>query len=187
MGYANSFLAATRGGSGDDLAGRLVAAGVDGVLIPDLPYDHELALREAFAAHGIAAPVLVAPTTTRERGAAVAAAATGFVYYVTETGVTGTDRPDVAATYDHVTRIREHTALPVVVGFGIQTADQVRSLRGAADGLVVGSALVARAHAAPPGHEVAGIGALAAELAAAAGAAPSGQHTMGNVKEDVAC
>src|SRR5204862_468784 len=96
----------------------------------------------ACAKHDVKSVFIVAPTTPAARLPVIGAAATGFIYYVSREGVTGV-RDQVAANIpDAVAAIRKHTTLPVVVGFGISTREQVRQVAQAADGVVVGSALV---------------------------------------------
>lgn len=117
-------------------------AGADGMLVLDLPPEEADEFRAACRRHGLATVCIVAPTTPDSRLPLICAAATGFVYFVSREGVTGERSelaPDIPAA---VARIRRHTALPVVVGFGISTAEQVRSVARSADGVVVGSALV---------------------------------------------
>ncbi len=117
-------------------------AGVDGMLTLDLPPEEAGEVLAACAKHGLKTVFIVAPTTPAERLPRIGAAATGFIYYVSREGVTGI-RDQVAANIpEAVARIRQHTALPVAVGFGISTSDQVRQVARAADGVVVGSALV---------------------------------------------
>jgi len=117
-------------------------AGVDGMLTLDLPPEEAADLQDACAAEGIKTVFIVAPTTPASRLPVIGAAATGFIYYVSREGVTGV-RDQVASNIpEAVAAIRKHTALPVVVGFGISTRDQVRQVAGSADGVVVGSALV---------------------------------------------
>lgn len=130
------------------------AAGVDGVVVPDLPPEDGGPLREAVRAHGLDTIFLVAPTSTDGRLAAVAAAASGFVYCVSLTGVTGV-RADLAGDVGAlVGRLRRHTALPACVGFGISTPEHARQVASVADGVIVGSALVAlvEQHAAAAGE-----------------------------------
>ena len=118
------------------------AAGVDGMLTLDLPPEEAGELLAACAKHGVKSVFIVAPTTPAGRLPVIAAAATGFIYYVSREGVTGV-RDQVAANIpEAIAAIRKHTALPVVVGFGISTRDQVRQVAQASDGVVVGSALV---------------------------------------------
>lgn len=117
-------------------------AGVDGLLTLDLPPEEAAELVAACAQEGVKTVFIVAPTTPAARLPRIAAAATGFLYYVSREGVTGARDQLAANIPEAVARIREHTRLPVVVGFGISTADQVRQVARAADGVVVGSALV---------------------------------------------
>jgi len=117
-------------------------AGVDALLTLDLPPEEAGPLMAACAQHGLKTVFIVAPTTSDERLPAICRAATGFIYYVSREGVTGV-RSDLAANIPQaVARIKAHTKLPVVVGFGISTREQVRAVAQAADGVVVGSALV---------------------------------------------
>jgi tryptophan synthase alpha chain len=119
------------------------AAGVDGLIVVDLPpeADDELCLPAMKA--GINFIRLATPTTDDRRLPAVLANSSGFVYYVSILGITGTASPDPARVAEAVTRIKRHTILPVAVGFGVKTAAQARAIgASAADGVVVGSALV---------------------------------------------
>lgn len=118
------------------------AAGADGLLTLDLPPEEAGELLAACAQHGLKTVFIVAPTTPDSRLPLICAAATGFIYYVSRAGVTGV-RAQVATDIPAaVARIRAHTKLPVAVGFGISTIAQVREVAAAADGVVVGSALV---------------------------------------------
>ncbi len=118
------------------------AAGVDGILTLDLPPEEAGELTAAGAAHGVDTVFIIAPTTPDDRIAPIAAATTGFLYYVSREGVTGV-RAQVAGNIPQaLARIRARTALPVVVGFGIGTRAQVTEVAAHADGVVVGSALV---------------------------------------------
>ena len=117
-------------------------AGVDGLLTLDLPPEEAGDVLAACRQHGLKTVFIVAPTTPAARLPVIGAAATGFIYYVSREGVTGV-RDQVAANIpEAVAAIRKHTALPVVVGFGISTGEQVRQVAAHADGVVVGSALV---------------------------------------------
>lgn len=117
-------------------------AGVDGMLVLDLPPEESGEFAAACARHGVKSVCIVAPTTPDARLPKICAATTGFVYYVSREGVTG-ERKEVAADIPQaVARIKRHTALPVVVGFGISTREHVRAVAASADGVVVGSALV---------------------------------------------
>jgi tryptophan synthase alpha chain len=118
------------------------AAGVDGLIVVDLPpeEDDELCLPTLKA--GLNFIRLATPTTDDKRLPTVLKNTSGFVYYVSVTGVTGTAAPDAGKVATAVTRIKRHTKLPVAVGFGVRTAEQARAMAEGADGVVVGSALV---------------------------------------------
>jgi len=118
------------------------AAGVDGLIVVDLPpeEDEELCLPALKA--GVNFIRLATPTTDDRRLPAVLANTSGFVYYVSIAGITGTAAPDNAAVSAAVARIKRHTPLPVAVGFGVKTAEQARAIAQGADGVVVGSALI---------------------------------------------
>lgn len=118
------------------------AAGVDGMLVLDLPPEEGAEFSAAARAHGIDSVCIVAPTTPDARIAKIAAAATGFIYYVSREGVTGVRSEVAGGIPEAVARIRAHTQLPIAVGFGIGTRAQVAQVAAAADGVVVGSALV---------------------------------------------
>ena len=123
---------------------RAASADVTGLIVPDLPLEESGPLRAAAAAEGLAWIPLVAPTSPAERVKRIAATATGFVYAVSAVGVTGA-RASLAATADEVaSACRGATDLPVLVGIGVSTPEQARSAAAAADGVVVGSAVVAR-------------------------------------------
>jgi tryptophan synthase alpha chain len=118
------------------------AAGVDGLIVVDLPpeEDEELCLPALKA--GLNFIRLATPTTDDKRLPAVLNNTSGFVYYVSITGITGSAAPDAAKVSGAVARIKRHTKLPVAVGFGVRTVEQARALAEGADGVVVGSALV---------------------------------------------
>jgi tryptophan synthase alpha chain len=118
------------------------AAGVDGFIVVDLPpeMDEEFCL-PALAA-GFAFIRLATPTTDDRRLPAVLKNTAGFVYYVSITGVTGTATPDFGRVAEAVARIKRHTALPVVVGFGVKSGEHAAAVARGADGVVVGSAIV---------------------------------------------
>lgn len=118
-------------------------AGVDGMLILDLPPDEDAA-PELAPKGGMRRIRLVAPTTPDDRIGRIAANADGFIYYVSREGVTG-EQASVAETIaEHVAAIRRVTSLPVTVGFGVSNPDQVRQVACLADGVIVGSAIVKR-------------------------------------------
>jgi tryptophan synthase alpha chain len=118
------------------------SAGVDGLIVVDLPpeEDEELCLPALKA--GLNFIRLATPTTDDQRLPAVLANTSGFVYYVSITGITGSAAPDADKVHAAVTRIKRHTNLPVAVGFGVRTAKQARALAEGAEGVAVGSALV---------------------------------------------
>ncbi len=115
-----------------------VAAGVDGLIIVDLPpeEDDELCLPALKA--GLNFIRLATPTTDDHRLPKVLTNTSGFVYYVSVTGITGTKAPDIVRVTEAVSRIKRHTDLPVAVGFGVRTAEQARAIAAGADGVVVG-------------------------------------------------
>lgn len=124
------------------------AAGVDGLLILDLPPDEDAQNAELAQATGLRRIRLIAPTTPPGRIAELTRGASGFVYYVSREGVTG-ERSDVAESMaGRVAEIRATTGLPIAVGFGISTPEQVREVARCADAVVVGSAIVKQIAAA---------------------------------------
>jgi tryptophan synthase alpha chain len=118
------------------------SAGVDGLIVVDLPpeEDEELCLPALRA--GLNFIRLSTPTTDDKRLPAVLANTSGFVYYVSITGITGSAAPDVGKVTEAVARIKRHTKLPVAVGFGVRTAKQAQAIAAGAEAVVVGSALV---------------------------------------------
>ncbi len=128
----------------DRFLGDAIAAGVDGLIIVDLPPEEDDALCLSAIAAGIDWVRLATPTTDEARLPKVLANASGFVYYVSILGITGTKSAVIEATGTAVRRLRAHTALPVAVGFGIKTPEQAADVVRVADAAVVGSALVQR-------------------------------------------
>ncbi|MPZ55744.1 MAG: tryptophan synthase subunit alpha [Rhizobiales bacterium] len=118
------------------------AAGVDGLIVVDLPPEEDTELCLPALKAGLNFIRLATPTTDDRRLPTVLANTSGFVYYVSITGITGAATPDAGRVGDAVARIKRHTALPVAVGFGVKTAAHARSIAAGADGAVVGSALV---------------------------------------------
>jgi len=127
---------------GEAFALRAKAAGVDGILIVDLPPEEAVELRRYTDRAGIDFISLIAPTTFDERIRWIAKKAQGFIYYISVTGVTGTAKPNVEDIQRDVARIRKACDLPVAVGFGISTPGQAAEIAPHADGIVVGSAIV---------------------------------------------
>ena len=118
------------------------AAGVDGLIVVDLPPEEDSELCLPAMKAGLNFIRLATPTTDEKRLPAVLTNTSGFVYYVSITGITGAAAPDTGKVAAAVTRIKRHTALPVCVGFGVRTAAHARAIAEGADGVVVGSALV---------------------------------------------
>jgi len=118
------------------------AAGVDGLLVLDLPPEESDGYEALMQDAGLCPIYLIAPTTPEERVAFIARRGSGFLYYVSREGVTGMQERVAANLAERVARIRAHTNLPVVVGFGISNAEQARWVARVADGVVVGSAVV---------------------------------------------
>ncbi len=117
-------------------------AGVDGLIIVDLPPEEDGELFSYAKASHIHLIKLVTPTTTEARLKTVLATASGFLYYVSITGITGAASADIPAVKKHVESMRKHTDLPIAAGFGIKTPDDVAAFKGAVDAVVVGSAIV---------------------------------------------
>ena len=126
----------------DALARQAAAAGVDGVLALDLPIEEAGGFRETLAAAGIDTIFLLSPTTTDARIATAAKLGSGFLYGISRLGVTGARAQVAAGAEAMVRRIRAHTAMPVALGFGISSPEQVAEVCAYADAAVVGSALV---------------------------------------------
>lgn len=136
MGYLNSVLAMP------DFAQRAQQAGVDGLIMVNLPPEESALLREELAACNIDLVFLVAPTTTAERAAQIVQQASGFVYYITLKGITGAANLQADEVGQRVQALQAITPLPVCVGFGIKNAATAAAVGAQADGVVVGSALV---------------------------------------------
>ena len=120
------------------------AAGVDGVLIVDMPPEEAHDLKRIIDATTMDTIFLVAPTTSDTRAKNICAQSRGYIYYVSLKGVTGAGHLDISAVQQNVARLRKHTRLPIGVGFGIKDADSARRIAETADAIVVGSALVNR-------------------------------------------
>jgi len=121
---------------------RCREAGVLGVVVPDVPVEEAGGLQATARARNVDVILLAAPTSTDARLARIAAAASGFIYCVSTTGVTGARASLRADLPEFVARIRRHTDLPLAVGFGVSTPDQAEQVAGYADGVIIGSALV---------------------------------------------
>lgn len=138
MGYLNPV--EIRGAA--RFAAEAVAAGVDGVLLVDLPPEEAPQFQPAFNELGLALVMLASPTTSDERAAMLSASAQGYLYYVSYAGVTGADRLDADAASRRLEELRAAAKVPVVAGFGIKDAASAKAMAAGADGVVVGSALV---------------------------------------------
>ncbi len=150
----------------DRFAARAAEAGVDAVLTVDLPIEELDELRVPLAAHGVDVVPLLAPTSTDDRVARVGTIAPPFVYYVSLTGVTGASMA-TAVPRERIDALRAATKSPIAIGFGIKTPDDVRAIAPHADGVVVGSAIVARIADGPASGAAARVAALVRELRAA--------------------
>lgn len=116
--------------------------GLDGVIVPDLPVEEAGPFLEALDAQGLAMIFLIAPTSTDDRIERIASVAKGFIYYVSRTGITGTQKSVAEDLEDNLARIRRYTDLPIAVGFGVSNAQQAQEISRFADGVVIGSAIV---------------------------------------------
>ncbi|NJN66645.1 MAG: tryptophan synthase subunit alpha [Chloroflexaceae bacterium] len=160
MGYYNPILS-----YGIDRAcADLAVAGGDGWIVPDLPPEEASPLRQQATAHGLDLIMFVAPTTPDERMAHIVRLASGFVYCVSLTGVTGSRRDLSTGLEAFLSRVRQHTDLPLVVGFGISTAEHVAQVEPIADGAIVGSALINHIESLPPDQVVEGAAAFIRDL-----------------------
>ena len=127
----------------DRFVADAAAAGVDGLIVVDMPPEEDAELRPAAKEAGLDFIRLATPTTDARRLPAALANSSGFVYYVSIAGITGTAAPDLSEVKAQVGHIKAKTSLPVAVGFGVKTEAQVSAIGTIADGVVVGSALVA--------------------------------------------
>ena len=138
FGYYNPILAMGE----EALCERAAKAGIDGLLVVDLPMEEAEPLRDAASAKGLDWVPLVAPTSGMERAERIALTATGFVYYVSMTGVTGSKASDLEAAASRAAELQRETHKPVAVGFGIREAADASVVAAKASGVVVGSAVV---------------------------------------------
>ncbi|MFP4436554.1 MAG: tryptophan synthase subunit alpha [Chloroflexaceae bacterium] len=151
MGYYNPLL---RYGV-ERACAELAAAGGDGWIVPDVPPEEAHELRQAATTHGLDLIMFVTPTTPDERIAQITHLASGFIYCVSLTGVTGARQALSQGLADFLGRVRRQTDLPLVVGFGISTATHVAQVGQVADGAIVGSALINHIAGLPPEQMVA--------------------------------
>jgi len=160
MGYANPIEAI----GVDQFAAAALAAGVDGVLVVDYPPEESAEFAQAMRANSLDPIFLLAPTSTPERIGEVAALASGYVYYVSLKGVTGSAQLDVAAVAARIPQIQAQTGVPVGVGFGIRDAATAGAVARVADAVVVGSRIIEEIERSSADNVVARVGALVAEL-----------------------
>ena len=143
-------------------------AGLDGLIVPDLPVEESRALMEKATRRDLKLIQLITPTTPRDRAIQIAQSTTGFVYYVSVAGITGERKSLPSELVEAVGWLRTKTDLPICIGFGISGPDQVRQLAPVADGLIIGSAIVRRLAEAinrPRAEVVREIGQFVGELA----------------------
>ena len=126
----------------ENFAGSAAAAGVDGVLVVDMPPAESMELHRRLAAANIDTIYLVAPTTSADRAKDIAEACTGYLYFVSLKGVTGAAITDHESIKGTIESMRQLTDLPVVVGFGIKDTKSARAMASVSDGIIIGSALV---------------------------------------------
>jgi len=153
----------------DRFAGAAADAGLDGLIVPDLPPEESDALVRALEPAGVDPVFLVAPTSTDARLRAVAARARGFVYCVSLSGVTGARETLSQTLPEHLARVRRFTDLPLTVGFGVSRPEHVAALRGHADAAIVASAIIDLMERWPPEEHADRLRAYAASLRRAAG------------------
>lgn len=132
-------------------------AGVDGVLVVDYPPEECEEFASEMQQHDMDTIFLLAPTSTDERMAQVGKIASGYVYYVSLKGVTGSGNLDLAAVADMIPRIRKHVNVPVGVGFGIRDGATARAVSSVADGVVIGSRIIQELENTPPEQAVAAV------------------------------
>jgi len=138
MSYLNPLLAYGL----DRLPDHAARAGIEGFIVPDLPYEECADVRDAFAARGIALVQLVTPVTPTERIQMLSAASSGFVYAVTMTGTTGKNVALPPEVLEYFARVKRVSPLPVCAGFGIRSREQIEKLAPHVDGVVVASAMI---------------------------------------------
>lgn len=139
MGYLNPILQFGR----DAFFDAASAAGADALLIVDCPIEESELFNQALSARGMQQIYLVAPTSSPERRARMAANARGFLYYVSFAGITGASGVDYSAVAEAVSGLKQHSNVPIAVGFGVKDAASAKAVAEHADGVVIGSALVA--------------------------------------------
>lgn len=165
MGYSNPFFQYGL----ERLASQAVESGVDGFIIPDLPVEEGEEFAAPLRAQSLALVYFIAPTSTDARVREVAKHASGFIYCVSLTGVTGARASLAAGLLDYLTHVRQFTDVPLVVGFGISTPDHVRQTAAVADGVIVASALLDHIDKLPASEQATAATEFVRALAAATG------------------
>ncbi|MDR1368472.1 MAG: tryptophan synthase subunit alpha [Candidatus Accumulibacter sp.] len=160
MGYANPIESTGT----DAFIAEAVKTGVDGVLVVDYPPEECEKFAECLRANAIDLIFLLAPTSSPDRVARVATQASGYVYYVSLKGVTGSGVPDIEALAERILEIRSATGLPVGVGFGIRDAATAKAVAMTADAVIVGSRIIEEIERSKPDEVVSRVRALVAEL-----------------------
>ncbi len=127
-----------------DFCRAATRAGVDGLIVPDMPPEEAGALDAEASKSGLCIIYLLAPTSTPDRRAMVARRSRGFVYYVSLTGITGAKLTDLDGVKKNIEHIRKAATVPIAVGFGVATPDDAAKVGATADGVIVGSAIVSR-------------------------------------------
>ena len=140
MGYANPI----HSYGYEQFATDAAQAGADGVLVVDMPPEEDAVLHTALQKNFLGHIRLIAPTTPEERLPKILAGTSGFVYYVSLIGITGEGTPNVPTVQERLKNLRRRTNVPLVVGFGLKSKEQLQSLGACAEGFVVGSAVVER-------------------------------------------
>lgn len=154
MGYANPIEAYDLKRGKNAFVRDAAAAGVDGVLVVDYPPEECVAFAATLRSHGMDLIFLLAPTSTDERMAQIAGVASGYVYYVSLKGVTGSGALDLGAVEAMLPRIRQHVSIPVGVGFGIRDAATAKAISRVADAVVIGSRIIGLIDGQPRGQVV---------------------------------
>lgn len=152
MGYYNPFLQY----GVERLCDSAASAGIDGLIIPDLPPEEAAEVGAASRARGLDLICFMAPTTPEERMEQIGKVASGFIYCVALTGVTGARKELWSGLPDFLHRVRQHTDLPLVVGFGISTPEHIQQVSAYADGAIVASALINTLDSLAPEAQVEG-------------------------------
>ena len=171
MGYYNTYLSYGL----DRFCAEASTAGADGLIAVDLPPEEADALLAAARLRGLDIVFFLAPTSTDDRMANVAAIASGFIYCVSLAGVTGARAALPEQLPDFLARVRKHTPLPLAVGFGIAAKEHVAEVGRIAEAAVVGSALIDMIDSAPAGERAAAVERFVAELAAGTAVSASEQ------------